>query len=110
MPVETSGGMLVLTPEFKHLDILNAKEFSNLFGPAAKDAKTVILDMSLVQFVDSSGLGAILNLVRDTLERDGRIAICSPQPSVRVLFRMVQLSKLVTIFDGKDPALAWAEG
>lgn len=110
MPIETSDGVAVLTPEFKHLDILSAKDFSGIFGPAAKAERAVILDLSLVQFVDSSGLGAILNLVRDTLKRDARIAICCAQPSVKVLFRMVQLAKLVTIFDGKDQALAWAKG
>ncbi|HOX11944.1 MAG TPA: STAS domain-containing protein [Spirochaetia bacterium] len=109
MGIETIGAALVLTPEIKHLDILSSKEFAERFAPAAKDARTVILDLSQVEFVDSSGLGALLNLVRDTLGRGGRISICRPQPSVKVLFRMVQLSKLVSIFDGKDAALAWAE-
>ncbi len=109
MAIETTGAALVMTPEFKHLDILSSKEFTERFGPAAKDARTVILDLSQVEFVDSSGLGGLLNLVRDTLGRGGRISICCPQPSVKVLFRMVQLAKLVPIFDGKDAALAWAE-
>lgn len=109
MGIETTGAALILTPEFKHLDILSSKDFAESFAPAAKDARTVILDMSRVEFVDSSGLGTLLNLVRDTLGRGGRISICCPQPSVKVLFRMVQLAKLVSIFDGKDAALAWAE-
>ena len=108
MTTETLNGALVMTPGFNHLDTLSARDFSAESDPAAAASNLVILDLSLVQFVDSTGLGAILNLVRDTLARGARIAICSAQPSVKVLFRMVQLAKLVTIFDTRDLALVWA--
>ncbi|PKL23894.1 MAG: hypothetical protein CVV47_11535 [Spirochaetae bacterium HGW-Spirochaetae-3] len=108
MTAETISGALVMTPGIKHLDTLSAREFSVEYGPAAAGSEIVILDLKLVQFVDSTGLGAILDLVRDTIARDARIAICGAQPSVKVLFRMVQLAKLVTIFDTRDMALAWA--
>lgn len=109
MTVETIHGALVMKPDFKHLDTLSAGDFSAEYGPAAAAADRVILDLSLVQFVDSTGLGAILNLVRDTIARGARIAICCAQPSVKVLFRMVQLTKLVTIFDTRELALSWAD-
>lgn len=97
MASHTMSGILVITPESNHLDTLSAKDFSEEFAPLAAKSTAVILDLSRVQFVDSTGLGAILNIVRDTLARGARIAICGAQPSVKVLFRMVQLAKLVTI-------------
>ncbi len=106
--VETIGGALVMTPEMNHLDTLSARDFSAEYGPAAAESALVVLDLSRVRFVDSTGLGAILDLVRDTLARGARIAVCGAQPSVKVLFRMVQLAKLVTILDTRDAALAWA--
>lgn len=108
MTAETINGALVITPELNHLDTLSARSFSEDYDPVAAKSDLVILDLSLVQFVDSTGLGSILNLVRDTLARGARIAICGAQPSVKILFRMVQLAKLVTIFDSRDLALAWA--
>lgn len=108
MASQTIGDPLVITPDIKHLDTLSAKHFSDEYGPLAAKSSVIILDLSQVQFVDSTGLGSILNIVRDTLARGARIAVCGAQPSVKVLFRMVQLTKLVTVFDTLDMAQTWA--
>jgi anti-sigma B factor antagonist len=108
MTSHTTSGILVITPDINHLDTLSAKDFSDEFAPLAAESMVVILDLSLVHFVDSTGLGAILTIVRDTLARGARIAICGAKPSVKVLFRMVQLTKLVTILDTLDMAQTWA--
>ena len=100
---------MFLKPDFSHLDSLNAQEFTEEFSSLVSGSSSVVIDMSSVQFVDSSGLGAILNLVRDIHEQGGKIAIFGSQPSVKVLFRMVRLSNLVTILDSHDQAIAWAE-
>lgn len=101
---------VILRPEFTHLDTLNAHEFQERYGPAAANMRIILIDMSLVQYVDSSGLGAMLTMVRETLSRGGRIAICAAQPSVSVLFRMVKLSKLLPIFETLDEGRSWAAG
>lgn len=108
MACRTINGVLVITPEINHLDTLSAKDFSEEYAPLAAGSALIILDLSRVQFVDSTGLGSILNIVRDTLARGSRIGICGAQPSVKVLFRMVQLGKLVSIFDTLEMAQAWA--
>jgi len=100
----------LLRPEFTHLDTLNAQEFSDRFGSPPEGAETVLLDMGLVEYVDSSGLGAILALVRETLSRGGRIAICGAKPSVRVLFKMVKLAKLLPVFDTLEEGRSWTAG
>jgi len=103
-------GVLVITPDINHLDTLSAKDFSEEYAPLAAVASIIILDLSRVHFVDSTGLGSILTIVRDTLARGARIALCGAQPSVKVLFRMVQLGKLVTIVDTLELARSWAAG
>jgi anti-anti-sigma factor len=108
MASHTIHGALVITPDINHLDTVSAKDFSEEYAPLAAGSTLIILDLSRIQFVDSTGLGSVLNIVRDTLARGARIAICGAQPSVKVLFRMVQLSKLVSIFDTLDLAQAWA--
>ena len=108
MQLEADSRTAVLQPDFKHLDTLNAQEFGSRFAPLAAEADTVLIDMALVHYVDSSGLGAILNLIRDTLSRGARIALCGAQPSVKVLFRMVQISKLLPVFDTREQAMDWA--
>ncbi|HAE23449.1 MAG TPA: hypothetical protein DCG47_14185 [Spirochaetaceae bacterium] len=108
MASQTTKGVLVITPDINHLDTLSAKSFSDEYAPLAAGASIIILDLSKVHFVDSTGLGSILTLVRDTLARGARITLCGAQPSVKVLFRMVQLGKLVSILDTLDLAQSWA--
>ncbi len=110
MASQTMDGVLVITPDINHLDTLSAKDFSEEYAPLAAVASIIILDLSRVHFVDSTGLGSILTIVRDTLARGARIALCGAQPSVKVLFRMVQLGKLVTIVDTLELARSWAAG
>jgi anti-sigma B factor antagonist len=109
MSSELVGRTIFLTPEFNHLDALNAQEFTDQYSAIVAGSTSVAINMTNVQFVDSSGLGAILNLVRDIHEQRGKIAIFGSQPSVKVLFRLVRLSNLVTILDSRDQAIAWAE-
>ena len=107
---ETVGEALILTPEINHLDTLNSNDFSNACLPMIAQSKYIVLDMSKIQFVDSSGLGAILTVVREAHTNSIGICVCAAVPSVKVLFRMVKLEKLIPIFGTREEAVAWSEG
>lgn len=57
----------------------------------------LILDLTNVQFIDSSGLGKIIASLRIFREKGGEMRICSVRPPVQVLFTMVRLSEIVGI-------------
>ena len=44
----------------EHLDAGNAKEFKEALLPVLAEHNAVLVDMSALSFVDSSGLGALL--------------------------------------------------
>jgi len=106
MAIEHAGEALILIPEFSHLDTLNAEQFTENFGAEAAKAACIAIDLSRVQFVDSSGLGSILGLIQEAHGRGAHVAIFGARPPVRVLFRMVQLAQLLPIVDTKEEALA----
>jgi anti-sigma B factor antagonist len=80
--------------------------FKQQIPAAIGEAENVILDLSNVAFVDSSGLGAILSCVRDLTASGGDLKICSVQQRVMVMFDLVRLPKIIGIHEDVDAARA----
>jgi len=66
----------------------------------------LVIDMSSVQFVDSSGLGVILSCLRQVTERGGDLKVCGLSKGVRALFELVRMHKVVEIYNTREEALA----
>jgi anti-sigma B factor antagonist len=88
------------------LDLSTVPVFKELITGAIGEAENVILDLSNVAFVDSSGLGAILSCVRDLTASGGDLKICSVQQRVMVMFDLVRLPKIIGIYTDVDTAIA----
>src|SRR5690625_4667645 len=57
--------------------------------------KHVILNMKLVTFMDSSGLGVILGRYNEITQLGGELVVCSVCSSVKRLFEMSGLFKII---------------
>lgn len=106
MTIENIQGIQVICLDTPQMDALNSEELKQKLLDEAGKASRMVIDLSKVQFVDSSGLGVLLGLVRKMHEQSGSIAFCSPRPPVQALFRMVRLTNIVTIHENRDDALA----
>ncbi len=83
-------------------NVLRIKE--QLQHALAPDART-ILDFKQLEFIDSSGLGAILSCIRVLRAGGGSLRLANVSKPVRTILEMVRLQKLVKIFDTLDQAL-----
>ncbi len=108
MKKEIIENAVMIYPEILQLDSLNSQEFSSSCIEQFTGTHPVIINLDGVNFIDSSGLGAILSVVRESHQRNIRICVCSASSSVKVLFKMVKLSQLIPIFDSKEEAIAWS--
>jgi anti-sigma B factor antagonist len=106
MTTEESGGVRILQPEMPQIDALNSEEFKRALSDGAEGATKIIIDLSRIQFIDSSGLGVLLGIVREMHERGGAICLCCARPPVLALFRMVRMSNIVAIHATSEDALA----
>ena len=59
----------------------------------------VVIDMSLVEFVDSSGVGAFLGILRRLPQPDGNVALKGMQQQVRAVFVLLRLQRIFQIED-----------
>ena len=65
----------------------------------------LIVSMARVDYIDSSGLGALVGGLKRTSERDGKILIVCHQSQVRKVFEITGLEKVFPIFDTEEEAL-----
>jgi len=67
--------------------------------------KHVIVNLGEMSFMDSSGLGVILGRYKETLQLGGEMVVCSISPSIKRLFEMSGLFKIVRLEENEEFAL-----
>lgn len=105
---EIDGGVRACVRE-QRLDAAIAIRFKDrLREIAMRHGPLILLDLSEVGFMDSSGLGAIL-AIRRALPADRRIELTGLTPNVDRVFRLTRMDMIFTIHAGAGPAPAGSE-
>jgi anti-sigma B factor antagonist len=65
---------------------------------AARRARLVV-DVARVEFVDSTGAGALIVAGRNAVDDDGWVRLASPNLQMRRVLRLLQVTALLPIFD-----------
>jgi anti-sigma B factor antagonist len=63
----------------------------------------VVIDMSGVDFCDSTGMNVLLSCLRRARERGGELEIAAPKPAVRKILQVTGLDSVFTLVDDTDP-------
>lgn len=109
-PISNPPGVGVFRPTLRKIDVLNSEAFHASLIAAMEGCSRLVLDLSEVQFIDSSGLGKIISGLRAFREKGGEMRLCGVQAPVRVLFSMVRLGDIVGIDEDVDGATARLTG
>ena len=67
---------------------------------------SLIIDLSQVDFIDSTGCGIFPNCIKQLGKKDGELKICGLSGKLAALFRLMAFDKLMDIKDTRDDALA----
>ena len=102
---EKINDVVVVKVQTEVLDAGNAKEFRTGISPILEKDVKIVFDMSQVNFLDSSGCGAILSCLRQLNSAGGDLKMFGLQQSVRTLFELVRLHRIVEIFNTRDEAV-----
>ena len=98
---DTEEGLVVLTP-VGELDAFTVSRFRQ--EVAQVGGSQVVIDMSGVPFLDSSGLGALIGAIRRVRELGGDVAIACNRPSVEHLLRTTGFDRIVTLAETLEKA------
>jgi anti-sigma B factor antagonist len=88
------------------LDAGNEKRFKKEVVSQLEPSSKVILDLSEVNFIDSSGLGVILSCYRHLHAGNGDLKLCCLNEQVHTLFELVRMHRIFDIHKTVEEALA----
>ena len=71
----------------------------------AEEIKKLVIDLSVVEYCDSSGLSSILLAFRILQSNGGHIRLAAPQKNIRTLIEISQLDRILPIFDTVEDAV-----
>ena len=101
----TEGDNTVVTVDDSRIDAAVALTFKNEMRTITDaGAETVVLDLQRVQFIDSSGLGAIVASMK-AMGRDRKLVLAGLTPAVEKVFRLTRMDTVFPLFVSLDDAL-----
>ncbi|MFL5844587.1 MAG: STAS domain-containing protein [Solirubrobacteraceae bacterium] len=88
------------------IHVTTAPEFSQRLNDAiAAGTRGVVIDMSGVEFIDSTGLSVLLNGLRRVTRADGQMALVVSNPTVLRLFEITKLDSTFDIQPTREAAI-----
>jgi len=96
---------LVVKPLENRLDSYVAEAFKiHMKGLVANGHLHIVLDLSDIGFVDSSGLGAIISTMI-ALRPQGQLMVCNAKDNVLSLFRLTRMDRVIPMKNDVNEAL-----
>lgn len=96
----------IISFEENTLDANNAKALKERIQPILNAHQNVLLDMSNLNFLDSSGLGALLSCLRIMNNKNGGLKLYAMTKPVQALFELVRMHRIFSIYNTREEALA----
>jgi len=89
------------------IHVSTAPEFSSVLATTIESGRVqLVLDLTDVSFIDSTGLSVLLNALRSVTRAGGRMAVVCSNPTVLRLFEITRLDTTFDLHAGADAALA----
>jgi anti-sigma B factor antagonist len=104
--VDQRGDIAVVEVPVDELDAGNAPEFKRDMAPVLQANTKLVLDLSRLRFVDSSGLGAVLSCLRQLSAKNGDMKLCGMSKQVRGAFELVRMHRIFDIAGTKEEAVS----
>lgn len=104
---EQVNNILAVTLEGTSLDAKESQQFKQeiLDLIRSNHIQNVVLDLHNLNFIDSSGLGSFLSILRKLNEDGGELKMASMNRSIRIVFELVCMHKIFEIYNSKDEAI-----
>jgi anti-sigma B factor antagonist len=105
LTTQTTGDVAIVVLGVAELDADNTAEFKGDIAPVLEANTKVVLDLSRVRFIDSSGLGCFLSCLRKVMARGGDLKLCGMSKQVRAVFELVRMHRILEIHNTREEAI-----
>jgi len=104
--VKSVREVAIITLQVKRLDASVAPAFKQeVLNVISSGEPRIVLDLDGVEFIDSSGLGAMVAILK-AIGGFGALTVCNVSGSVLTLFRLTRMDKVFSIVASLDDAVA----
>ena len=86
------------------LDLHTAPQLASALTPAIDAGDRVIVDLTGVTFIDSSGVGVLVTALERARPTGTTLVVVAPHPRVRKVFEITGLDGLLPVHDSLDDA------
>ncbi|NMB33344.1 MAG: STAS domain-containing protein [Clostridium sp.] len=88
--------------------ISTQNEFKDLLDDVAKEneGKTAVISLDGVVYMNSAGLGIMIDTYKKFKEKKGRMVLCNLTPDISKLFEVTRLNRFLEIYDSEKEALS----
>ncbi|MBB5998877.1 STAS domain-containing protein [Streptomonospora salina] len=85
------------------IDLYTAPQLQSGLVDALEDgARRLVVDMSRVEFCDSTGMSVLLSVMKRARAADGDLELVAPKPAVRKILEVTGLDAVFTVQDSTD--------
>ncbi|EPY4003003.1 STAS domain-containing protein [Klebsiella pneumoniae] len=103
--LHTEQGVKIIVPLVRRLDASVVQAFKQQVLEAIDpDTKNVLLDLSHVDFIDSSCLGALVSILK-SVNGQGELVLCSLNDTIKNLFKLTRMDRIFAIKETRQDAL-----
>jgi anti-sigma B factor antagonist len=105
---ELKNGVEILSFEnVSKLNILVAQSLKEEISQYLnKEGKNIVLNLEGIEYIDSSGFGALLSILRNAKNKNSTFKICNVSEDVMELVKLLQLHNVFEIYDGVEECVA----
>ncbi len=88
------------------LDATNSDAFKVGVKKLLSDNKFCVLQCENLNFIDSTGLGGFVSILKTATELGGDVFVANLQPKPRMAFEITRAFKILDVYDNLDNALS----
>ncbi|MBF0277860.1 MAG: STAS domain-containing protein [SAR324 cluster bacterium] len=67
----------------------------------------LLLDLSNVEFIDSSGFGTLISIFKKLQQNKKKLALCQMNEEVREIFKILSLDRKIRLFTSEEEAMKY---
>ena len=99
------GEYLVVTVNAMRIDASAALEFKDSMNAIDESNSKILLNLEQVEFIDSSGLGAVVSVMKH-LSKGSKMDLCALTPTVEKVFRLTRMDSIFSIYATLEQAVS----
>ena len=107
LDIKESGAVCILKLKGRLVSGEAVDQFENAFQQTLASGHIfLVLDLEALPYIDSSGIGSVVNALRQANKVGGTVKLVNPSPFVAKTFKMVGILTLFGVYESEDRCVA----